>query len=94
LHLFSFFHNLTSFLLEKLQSILAVNEEDGLDLIPISPKDMVHMGLDPQADAAFVTELAQLYFKKRVQVFGWNHVGYISQCSACCCHCRKQSIRI
>ncbi|KAL7314855.1 hypothetical protein PS15m_006370 [Mucor circinelloides] len=92
--LLSFFHNLTSFLLEKLQSILAVNEEDGLDLISISPKDMVHMGLDPQADAAFVTELAQLYFKKRVQVFGWNHVGYISQCSACCCHCRKQSIRI
>ncbi|KAK4520755.1 uncharacterized protein ATC70_006635 [Mucor velutinosus] len=88
--LLSFFHNLTSFLLEKLHSILTVNEEDGLALIPIYPRDMVHMGLDPQADAAFVTELAQLYFKKRVQVFGWNHVGYISQCSACCCACQQR----
>ncbi|GAN00971.1 sphingosine kinase [Mucor ambiguus] len=89
--LLSFFHNLTSLLLEKLQSILTVNEEDGLALIPIYPKDMVHMGLDPQADVAFVTDLAQLYFKKRVQVFGLSHVGYISQCSACCCFCQKRS---
>ncbi|KAI8643641.1 hypothetical protein BD408DRAFT_481947 [Parasitella parasitica] len=87
--LLSFFHNLTCFLLEKLQSILSINQEDRLALVPIYPKDMVHMGLDPQADAAFVTELAQLYFKKRVQVFGWNHVGHISQCLSCC---RKPTI--
>lgn len=79
-------------MLEKLQSILSVNEEDGLGLVPIYPKDMVHMGLDPQADAAFVTELAQLYFKKRVQVFSWKHVGHISQCSNCCYS--KRSIHI
>ncbi|CEP18010.1 hypothetical protein [Parasitella parasitica] len=89
--LLSFFHNLTYFLLEKLESILSINEENGLTLIPIYPKDMVHMGLDPQADAAFVTELAQLYFKKRVQVYGWNHVGHISQCLNCC---RKPSVHI
>ncbi|KAI9485899.1 MAG: hypothetical protein EXX96DRAFT_24410 [Benjaminiella poitrasii] len=80
-----FFHNLNYFLLSKLQSILSMREENEANnhLIMLYPKDMIQLGLDPQHDASFIIELSQLYFKKRVQVFGWRHLCYTRSC--CCC---------
>jgi hypothetical protein len=82
---------LTGCVLEKLQAILSINEEDGLNMIPIYPRDMVQLSLDPQADASFVVELADLYFKKKVYVYGLQSICYTTDYSCCC---RKQHINI
>jgi hypothetical protein len=72
--------------------ILAINEEEGLNTIHLYPKDLVQLGLDPQADVGFVKELAELYFKKRVQVHGLTNLAYITSTSICCycCCCPRQ----
>jgi hypothetical protein len=76
-----------------LQTILSINEEDGCNIISLYPKDLVQLGLDPQTDVDFVTELAQLYFRKRVQVHGiHNFQACMSSSSFMCCCCRRKKV--
>ena len=63
-----FFHTLTHYLLYTLQTILSINEEEGCPVIHLYPKDIVQLGLDPRADVDFITEIAFIYFRKRIQV--------------------------
>lgn len=80
---------MTYYLLSTLQTILSINEEEGCNILSLYPKDLVQLGLDPQTDVDFVTELAQLYFKKRVQVHGIHNLqaclSSSSAAAACCC---------
>lgn len=95
---YRFFYNLNYFLLAKLQLILDINEEEGRDAVHLYPKDLVQLGLDPQADVAFVKELAELYFKKRVLVNGLTDLAYISstsvRCCCCCYPCRQRTAQV
>lgn len=79
---------MTYYLLFTLQTILSLNEEDGCPVINLYPKDIVQLGLDPQADVEFITEIASLYFKKRIQV---NGIHNPQAClSLCCCKTKRQ----
>ncbi|KAI7885247.1 hypothetical protein K492DRAFT_204110 [Lichtheimia hyalospora FSU 10163] len=63
-----FFHTLSVQILTRLDALLSTNESDQSDTIVLYPKDMVHLGLHPRADATFVILLASTFFEKDVKV--------------------------
>ncbi|OBZ89920.1 Protein LCHN [Choanephora cucurbitarum] len=84
-------HGLTECLLTKLKSIIETRQE-GETTIHLYPKDMVQLGLDPQLDIDFLTELSLLYFNQPVYIHGLhNSIGHLSDTLCGCC---KQQIRI
>lgn len=72
-----------------MQTILSVNEEEGCDIIHLYPKDIVQLGLDPQTDVEFITELTQLYFRRQIIVRG-IHNPQACMTLFCCCQTKKR----
>ncbi|KAI9010985.1 hypothetical protein CLU79DRAFT_446289 [Phycomyces nitens] len=92
--LIEFFHILSSQLLIMLNEMLLANE-DGVEDTVLYPQDMLRLGLDPQTDGGFVSELAQLYFKKQIRVAGCLELGVCCKGLKTCCGPRTGgSIRI
>lgn len=71
-----------------METIISLNEEDGCAIVNLYPKDIVQLGLDPQADVDFIKQVAALYFKKTIQV---NGIHNPQACISLCCPVRRQT---
>ncbi|CAB4441556.1 unnamed protein product [Rhizophagus irregularis] len=64
-----FFQALTTNLFNTLRPMVTPNEVEEETII-LYPDNLIQLGLDPQDDGAFVKELADIYFGKKIEVVG------------------------
>lgn len=76
-------------ILSGLETILSANETMESDVVELGPRDMLKLGLHPNADVEFVVSLASMYFRKMVRV------RKPCSCDSPCCHKQAEgAIRI
>lgn len=89
---YRFFQALTTNLFNTLRPMVTPNEVEEETII-LYPDNLIQLGLDPQDDGAFVKELADIYFGKKIEVVGKGCNILIQFCSnlfssiedTCCC---------